>query len=137
MNEKKLDQILQQALTPEVNDNEIKVRFEKGEYPMKKKRNYIRPAVALVACAALVAGIGFGNLPEQILSNTGLSHKTDILLFVRNYFHNIVEGTAQNRTDFHKRIRSYILTSMHFVDGIVTQICQFSQIFFLHISVNQ
>ena len=38
MNEKKLDQILQQALTPEVNDNEIKVRFEKGEYPMKKKR---------------------------------------------------------------------------------------------------
>ena len=78
MNEKKLDQILQQALTPEVNDNEIKVRFEKGEYPMKKKRNYIRPAVALVACAALVAGIGFGNLPEQILSNTGLSHKTDI-----------------------------------------------------------
>ena len=29
MNEKKLDQILQQALTPEVNDNEIKVRFEK------------------------------------------------------------------------------------------------------------
>lgn len=78
MNEKKLDQILQQALTPEVNDNEIKVRFEKGEYPMKKKRNYIRPAVALVACAALVAGIGFGNLPEQILSNTGLSHTTDI-----------------------------------------------------------
>ena len=42
MNEKKLDQILQQALTPEVNDNEIKVRFEKGEYPMKKKRNYIK-----------------------------------------------------------------------------------------------
>lgn len=78
MNDKKLDQILQQALTPEVNDNEIKVRFEKGEYPMKKKRNYIRPAIALVACAALVAGIGFGNLPEQIFSNTGLSHKTDI-----------------------------------------------------------
>lgn len=78
MNEKKLDQILQQALAPEVNDNEIKVNFEKGEYHMKKKRNYIRPAVALVACAALVAGIGFGNLPDQILSNTGLSHKTDI-----------------------------------------------------------
>lgn len=78
MNDKKLDQILQQALTPEVNDNEIKVRFEKGEYPMKKKKNYVRPAVALVACAALVAGIGFGNLPNQILSNTGLSHKTEI-----------------------------------------------------------
>ena len=78
MNDKKLDQILQQALTPEVNDNEIKVRFEKGEYSMKKKRNYVRPAIALVACAALVAGIGFGNLPDQIFSNTGLSHKTDI-----------------------------------------------------------
>lgn len=78
MNDKKLDQILQQALTPEVNDNEIKVRFEKGEYSMKKKKNYVRPAIALVACAALVAGIGFGNLPDQIFSNIGLSHKTDI-----------------------------------------------------------
>ena len=78
MNDKKLDQILQQALTPEVNDNEIKVRFEKGEYSMKKKRNYVRPAIALVACAALVAGIGFGNLADQIFSNIGLSHKTDI-----------------------------------------------------------
>lgn len=78
MKEEKLDQILQQALAPEVDDNEIKVRFEKGEYPMRKKKNYVRPAVALVACAALVAGIGFGNLPDQILSSTGLYHKTDI-----------------------------------------------------------
>ena len=78
MKEEKLDQILQQALAPEVDDNEIKVRFEKGEYPMRKKKNYVRPAVALVACAALVAGIGFGNLPDQILSNTGLYHKMDI-----------------------------------------------------------
>ena len=76
MNDKKLDQILQQALTPEVNDNEIKVRFEKGEYSMKKKRNYVRPAIALVACAALVAGIGFGNLPDQILSLIHISEPT-------------------------------------------------------------
>ena len=43
---------------------------------MKKKKNYIRPAVALAACAALVIGIGFGNLPERILSNAVMSHKT-------------------------------------------------------------
>ena len=79
MNNKKLDWILQQSLAPEVKDDEIQVRFGKGEHYMRKKRNYVRPAVALVACVALVAGIGFGNLPDQILSNTGLSHKTDVV----------------------------------------------------------
>lgn len=76
MNEEKLDRILQQTLTPEVSDEEIKVKFEQGECHMKKKKNYIRPAVALAACAALVIGIGFGNLPERILSNAVMSHKT-------------------------------------------------------------
>lgn len=80
MEDKNLDRILQHALTPEINDEEIKVKFEKKVekervIPMKKK--LVRPAIALAACAALVAGIGFGNLPEQIMSNTNLSNKTD------------------------------------------------------------
>ena len=55
MNDKKLDQILQQALTPEVNDNEIKVRFEKGEYPMKKKKNQGFTLVELVIAIVIRA----------------------------------------------------------------------------------
>ena len=38
MNEEKLNRILQQTLTPEVSDEEIKVKFEQGECHMKKKK---------------------------------------------------------------------------------------------------
>ena len=65
MKDKELDQILQHALTPTVSDEEIKVNYEMEGRPMMKKKNYFKPAVALVACAALVAGIGFGNLPDR------------------------------------------------------------------------
>ena len=75
MKDKELDQILQHALTPTVSDEEIKVNYEMEGRPMMKKKNYFKPAVALVACAALVAGIGFGNLPDRIISN--VSHKAD------------------------------------------------------------
>ena len=69
MKDKELDQILQHALTPTVSDEEIKVNYEMEGRPMMKKKNYFKPAVALVACAALVAGIGFGNLPEYGVPN--------------------------------------------------------------------
>lgn len=75
MKDKELDQILQHALTPTVSDEEIKVNYEMEGRPMMKKKNYFKPAVALVACAGLVAGIGFGNLPDRIFDN--MSHKTD------------------------------------------------------------
>ena len=50
MKDKELDQILQHALTPTVSDEEIKVNYEMEGRPMMKKKNYFKPAVALVAC---------------------------------------------------------------------------------------
>ena len=37
-----------------------------GDYSMKKRKTYIKPAVALVACAALVVGVAYGDVPEKL-----------------------------------------------------------------------
>ncbi len=76
MDDNKLDRILKQALSPEVNDDEIKIKFEQEERVMRNKKRFARPAAVLAACAVLAVGIGFGNLPEQIVSKTQLSQKT-------------------------------------------------------------
>ena len=53
MKDKELDQILQHALTPTVSDEEIKVNYEMEGRPMMKKKNYFKPAVALVAASEI------------------------------------------------------------------------------------
>ena len=57
MKDKELDQMLKKALTQDIRDDETKIKFEMGDYSMKKRKTYIKPAVALVACAALVVGV--------------------------------------------------------------------------------
>ncbi|MDY3774754.1 MAG: DUF4179 domain-containing protein, partial [Eubacterium sp.] len=62
MNEKELDQILKQALRPEVSQDEVEVwdrapRME-SEHTMRR-HTIIKSTVAAAACLALVAGIGY------------------------------------------------------------------------------
>lgn len=76
MNEKELDQILKQALRPEVSQDEVEVwerpkRME-SEEPMNKNQPKYRvryrvakTAVAIAACLALIVGIGYGKLPMR------------------------------------------------------------------------
>ena len=73
MKDKELDQMLKKALTPSIKDDETKIRFEMEDCVMRKKRNYIKPAVALVACAALVVGISYGDVPGKIMNNNTVS----------------------------------------------------------------
>lgn len=73
MNDKKLDQMLKNALTQNIRDDEVKIRFETEDIFMKKQRNYIKPVVALAACAALVIGSVYTNVPERIMNNNFLS----------------------------------------------------------------
>lgn len=73
MKDKELDQMLKKALTPSIKDDETKIRFGMEDCVMRKKRNYIKPAVALVACAALVVGIAYGDVAENIMGTHILS----------------------------------------------------------------
>ena len=73
MKDKELDQMLKKALTPSIKDDETKIRFEMEDCVMRKKRNYIKPAVALVASAALVVGIAYGDVPGKIMNNNTVS----------------------------------------------------------------
>lgn len=68
MEDKELDQMLKKALTPSIKDDETKVRFEMEDCVMNKKRNFIKPAVALAVCVALVVGISYGNVAEKIMN---------------------------------------------------------------------
>lgn len=86
MKDKELDQILQHALTPTVSDEEIKVNYEMEGRPMMKKKNYFKPAVALVACAALVAGCGFRPMHRgRSLSPPNFSKCQRRIFFWRNH----------------------------------------------------
>ena len=67
MNDKELDQILRKSLRPEVSEEELEVwdrepRME-SEHTMRR-HTIIKSTVAAAACLALVAGIGYGHLPE-------------------------------------------------------------------------
>ncbi len=56
MNDKEFDEIMRKALTPEIEENEIKF-LKKTEVRTMKKSTIIKPAIALAACAALVLGV--------------------------------------------------------------------------------
>ena len=73
MKDKELDQMLKKALTQDIRDDETKIKFEMGDYSMKKRKTYIKPAVALVACAALVVGVAYGDVPGKIMNNNTVS----------------------------------------------------------------
>lgn len=67
MKDKELDQMLKKALTQDIRDDETKIKFEMGDYSMNKRKTYIKPTVALVACAALVVGIAYGGMCREKL----------------------------------------------------------------------
>ena len=73
MKDKELDQMLKKALTQDIRDDETKIKFEMGDYSMKKRKTYIKPAVALVACAALVVGVAYRDVPGKIMNNNTVS----------------------------------------------------------------
>ncbi len=73
MKDKELDQMLKKALTQDIRDDETKIKFEMGDYSMKKRKTYIKPAVALVACAALVVGVAYSDVPGKIMNNNTVS----------------------------------------------------------------
>lgn len=73
MKDKELDQMLKKALTQDIRDDETKIKFEMGDYSMKKRKTYIKPAVALVACAALVVGVAYWDVPGKIMNNNTVS----------------------------------------------------------------
>ncbi|MDO5398610.1 MAG: hypothetical protein Q4G33_11855 [bacterium] len=58
MTDERLEQILKQALSPEVSDAEIKIRAKERKYRMKKA---IKAGIAAAACLALTVTAGLGS----------------------------------------------------------------------------
>lgn len=58
MTNERLDQILKQALSPEVSDLDIEIRKKERKYNMKK---IIKSGIAVAACLAVAVTIGVGN----------------------------------------------------------------------------
>ena len=58
MTDERLEQILKQALSPEVSDAEIKIKAKERKYSMKKT---VKAGIAVAACLALAVTAGLGR----------------------------------------------------------------------------
>ncbi|MBR1744257.1 MAG: hypothetical protein IJ733_20830, partial [Lachnospiraceae bacterium] len=56
MDDKKFDNVMRRALTPEIGEDEIKF-LGKTEVGRMKKSKILKPVIATAACAALVLGV--------------------------------------------------------------------------------
>lgn len=65
MTDERLDQILKQALAPEISDAEIQIRRKVRNNNMKKKRVFIGRLVACAALALVVTGGFLGSLSSE------------------------------------------------------------------------
>ena len=65
MTDERLDQILKQALAPEISDAEIQIRRKVRNYNMKKKKMFIGRLVACAALALVVTGGFLGSLSSE------------------------------------------------------------------------
>lgn len=69
MNDKNLDQLLREALRPEVSEDEVEVWEEisqRKKIRSMRKHAIIKTGIAVAACVALVMGIGYGHLSEIV-----------------------------------------------------------------------
>lgn len=67
MNDKNLEQLLREALRPEISEDEVEV-WERTPKTKKihniRKHSMVKAGIAAAACMALVLGIGYGHLSE-------------------------------------------------------------------------
>lgn len=93
---------------------------------MKKRKTYIKPAVALVACAALVVGVAYGDVPGKIMNNNTVSTNSGTSApgekeSVVNSFAVKVKAAEVQKLEKEKRYLSFLRKTVTERSGAVTR----------------
>lgn len=103
MTDEKLDQILQQALTPEINDYEITIKKRVEVSRTMRIKTFIKPVAAVAACVALIVVSSYvGN--QSFIQNSDDEIVTEVVKNVKNAFTVTVQAAEPKKLEKGKAV---------------------------------